>query len=79
MNTRKMGEATHDQINQPGSDDKIFFYPKEFYVFDNFSSFQIEYGGRLWPTAEHAYQASKFMGFADGVVKETRLTKSGWN
>lgn len=38
----------------------IFFYEREFYPFSNFSSFQIEWEGRLWPTSEHAYQAEKF-------------------
>ena len=38
----------------------IGFYPREFYVFDNFSSFAVDYCGRRWPTSEHAYQASHF-------------------
>ena len=53
-------KITHDQVNQPGLEDKIFFYPKEFYVFDNFTAFQVEYEGILFPTSEHAYQATKF-------------------
>jgi len=53
-------ELTHDRVNQPGLEDKIFFYPKEFYVFDNFTAFQVEYDGILFPTSEHAYQATKF-------------------
>jgi ribA/ribD-fused uncharacterized protein len=39
---------------------QIFFYEHEFYVFSNFSSFAIEWKGKLWPTSEHAYQAEKF-------------------
>lgn len=42
------------------SGDIIGFYPREFYVFDNFSSFQVEWRGKLYPTAEHAYQAAHF-------------------
>lgn len=42
------------------SGDVVGFYPREFYVFDNFSSFQVDYLGRRWPTSEHAYQASHF-------------------
>ncbi|MBX4215712.1 NADAR family protein [Candidatus Parcubacteria bacterium] len=38
----------------------IFFYEHEFYVFSNFSSFAIEWKGKLWPTSEHAYQAERF-------------------
>ncbi|OGD32485.1 hypothetical protein A3C91_02540 [Candidatus Azambacteria bacterium RIFCSPHIGHO2_02_FULL_52_12] len=38
----------------------IGFYEREFYVFSNFSSFSVEWKGRLWQTSEHAYQASKF-------------------
>jgi len=53
-------DFTHDQVNQPGLEDKIFFYPKEFYVFDNFAAFQVEYDGVLFSTSEHAYQATKF-------------------
>jgi N-glycosidase YbiA len=42
------------------SGDIIGFYPREFYPFDNFASFQVDYAGRRWPTSEHAYQASHF-------------------
>ena len=40
--------------------DTILFYESEFYVFSNFSSFAVEWQGKLWLTAEHAYQAAKF-------------------
>ncbi|HEX3568141.1 MAG TPA: NADAR family protein [Candidatus Saccharimonadales bacterium] len=36
------------------------FYPREFSVFDNFASFQVEWRERLWSTSEHAYQAAHF-------------------
>lgn len=39
---------------------QIFFYEHEFYVFSNFSSFAIEWKGKLWPTSEHAYHSEKF-------------------
>lgn len=42
------------------SDKQIFFYEHEFYVFSNFSSFQLEWKGYLWPTSEHAYHSEKF-------------------
>ena len=38
----------------------IGFYEREYYCFSNFSSFAVEWKGRLWQTSEHAYQASKF-------------------
>ena len=38
----------------------IGFYEREFYCFSNFSSFTVEWKGRLWQTSEHAYQASRF-------------------
>lgn len=38
----------------------IGFYPREFYPCDNFSAFQVEYGGVIWPTSEHLYQAAHF-------------------
>lgn len=42
------------------SGDIIGFYPREFFVFDNFASFQVDWQGRRWPTSEHAYQAAHF-------------------
>ena len=69
-------QETHDRINQPGPKDKVFFYPKEFYVFDNFSSFQVEYNGYLWPTSEHAYQAGKFKDTNKAVYEKIKKAKS---
>lgn len=37
------------------------FYEREFYPFSNFSSFQVEWRGRLWATSEHAYQAARYV------------------
>jgi ribA/ribD-fused uncharacterized protein len=42
------------------SNDPVFFYEHEFYVFSNFSSFMLEWKGKLWPTSEHAYHSEKF-------------------
>jgi ribA/ribD-fused uncharacterized protein len=43
-------------------DDQEFigFMLKDWYVFDSFAPFQIEWRGKLYPTAEHAYQAAHF-------------------
>lgn len=48
----------------------IGFYEREFYVFSNFSSFQVEWRGRVWPTSEHAYQASHFFDTAPEFVEK---------
>lgn len=48
----------------------IGFYPREFFVFDNFSSFKVNYNGILYSTAEHAYQANKFLNTAPEVAKQ---------
>lgn len=65
-----------DRVNQPGGSDPVFFYPKEFYVFDNFTSFQVEYDGFLWATSEHAYQAAQFKDVAPDVVELIKETRS---
>lgn len=39
---------------------QIFFYEHEFYVFSNYSSFMLEWNGKLYPTSEHAYHSEKF-------------------
>lgn len=39
---------------------KILFYSGKWSCFSNFSAFQIDWRGELWPTSEHAYQAAKF-------------------
>lgn len=51
------------------SGDIVGFYEREFYVFSNFSSFQIDWKGRHWPTSEHAYQASHFFETAPELVE----------
>lgn len=38
----------------------IFFYEHDYYVFSSFSAFAIEWKGRFYPTAEHAYHSQKF-------------------
>ena len=52
----------------------VLFYEREFYTFSNFSSFQVEYKGVLWPTSEHAYQAAKFTD--PSIVDEILKTRS---
>ncbi|TSC54674.1 MAG: hypothetical protein LiPW30_140 [Parcubacteria group bacterium LiPW_30] len=53
---------------------QIFFYEHEFYVFSNYSSFMLEWKGKLYPTSEHAYHSEKF---EDEELKEQiRNTRS---
>ncbi|MEK7071818.1 MAG: NADAR family protein [Patescibacteria group bacterium] len=54
----------------------IGFYEREFYCFSNFSSFAVKWRGRFWPTSEHAYQASRFMGKNPKLVEKIFKAKS---
>lgn len=51
-------------------DDFVGFYPREFYCFDNFSSFRVLVDGVLYCTLEHAYQASKFLQSAPEIAEQ---------
>lgn len=52
------------------SGDVVGCYEREFFVFSNFSSFQVRWSGRLWPTSEHAYQAAHFFETAPQLVED---------
>jgi ribA/ribD-fused uncharacterized protein len=54
----------------------IGFYPREFYVFDNFAAFQVDYIDFRWPTSEHAYHATKFVNTAPDVVEMLQEARS---
>jgi len=54
----------------------IGFYEREFYCFSNFSSFSVKWKGKLWPTSEHAYQASRFMESNPRVVEIINKARS---
>lgn len=54
----------------------IGFYPREFYTFDNFAAFQVDYLGHRWPTSEHAYHAAKFVDSAPEVVELLKEARS---
>lgn len=58
------------------SGDIIGFYPREFYVFNNFSAFQVDYKDRTWQTSEHAYQASHFFDTAPELVEAIYKSRS---
>ncbi len=61
---------------EPSIEGQIYFYPPEYYVFDNFSSFQIEYKGKIYPTSEHAYQTAKFINTDSKLAEKIRNAKS---
>ena len=46
----------------------IGFYEREFYMFSNFSSFQVRWKDHLWSTSEHAHQAAKFFETDQAIV-----------
>lgn len=52
------------------------FFLTGWYVFDNFSAFQITWRGKLYPTAEHAYQAAHFIDTNPELAEKVRLTLS---
>jgi ribA/ribD-fused uncharacterized protein len=58
------------------SGDVVGFYEREFYTFSNFSSFQVEWRGYLWPTSEHAYQAAHFFETAPDLAEAIKLSRS---
>lgn len=54
------------------SGEVVGFYPREFYTFDNFSSFQVVWRGVRWATSEHAYQASHFFDTDPELAEQIR-------
>jgi ribA/ribD-fused uncharacterized protein len=54
----------------------IYFYPPEYYVFDNFSSFQIKYKGKTYSTSEHAFQSIQFINSHPELAEAIRNAKS---
>ena len=57
----------------------IFFDETQHFWLSNFSSFAIEWRGRLWATAEHAYQAAKFMYGRDEISEKIRNCRSAYD
>ncbi len=71
---RKIKQFRDPQLETSGK--IVGFYEREFYPFSNFSSFQVRWHGRLWPTSEHAYQASHFFKTAPDLVEKIFKAKS---
>lgn len=63
-------EQYRDQWLAEKFDEFIGFYPREFFVFDNFSSFRVLVDGVLYCTVEHAYQSIKFLETAPEIAKQ---------
>ena len=61
---------------EPSLEGQVYFYPPEYYVFDNFSSFQVEYKGKTYPTSEHAFQSIQFINGNPELAEIIRNTKS---
>ncbi len=72
MNTKYQNRDSHLET----SGKVVGFYEREFYCFSNFSSFQVKWKGKLWPTSEHAYQASRFMGKNSKIVEKIFKARS---
>lgn len=54
------------------TDEQVLFYEQEFYPLSNFSSFNLYWHTRTFPTSEHAYHWTRFatgwsLGDADGI------------
>lgn len=52
------------------------FILKDWYAFDNFAPFQVEWRGKLYPTSEHAYQAAHFIDNNPDLAEEIRHCRS---
>lgn len=74
MSERLQGDFRDPLLDVSG--EVVGFYPREFYVCDNFASFQVEIWGRLWPTSEHAYQASHFFETAPELAEKIAQARS---
>ncbi len=60
------------------TEETIMFFTAPFLPFDNFSAHQVEIWGRLFPTAEHAFQWKKFESSCPLVAEKIYAAKSPW-
>lgn len=49
---------------------EVFFYTPVYYPLDNFSAHQVAIWGKVFPTAEHAFQWKKFSSSAPEVAEQ---------
>ena len=71
-------EQYRDRWLREKMDEVIGFYPREFYPFDNFSSFKVEWNGYLFSSVEEAYQAASFMGSDEELVEKIKKSHSAY-
>lgn len=69
-------EQYRDRWLREKMDEVIGFYPREFYPFDNFLSFKVEWNGYLFASVEEAYQAASFMGSDEELVEKIKKSHS---
>lgn len=53
------------------------FSDSEFECFSNFSDFSVLWRGQNWKTAEHAYQAAKFLEKEESIAEQIKSADSG--
>ncbi len=71
---KKLNQFRDPELDVSGN--IVGFYPREFYVLDNFSSFQLDWRDRRWPTSEHAYQAAHFIETSPDLAEEIYNARS---
>ena len=69
-------EQYRDNWLKEKMDEVIGFYPREFYCFDNFSSFKVEYKGVLYSSVEEAYQTLGFVDTAPEIAEQIKNSHS---
>jgi ribA/ribD-fused uncharacterized protein len=57
---RNVGVAATTTNHGLDTDERVFFYERDFYVLSNFSAFRLRWRGHNFDTSEAAYQWSKF-------------------
>jgi ribA/ribD-fused uncharacterized protein len=72
--TIRLTQFRDPQLDTSG--EVVGFYPREFFMFDNFASFQVDWRGRRWATSEHAYQAAHFFETAPELAEQIFQARS---
>ena len=58
------------------TDDAVYFFSPAFDPLNNYSAHAVEIWGKVFPTAEHAYQWKKFLSAAPGVAEQIFQARS---
>ena len=64
-----------DGLNKE-TDNTVYFFTPAFYPLDNFSAHTVEIWGKVFPTAEHAFQWKKFAITRPDIAQEILTAKS---